>query len=148
MSSNPTAAITIRCGALLLPVLCVLGGCGRDSPFDLVRVNGTLNYDDGTLIPAKLIILKFEPLAAPLDSKTHPPSGMSYVDLSNGTFDVVTSYKYADGLVRGKHRVLVAATGDSGDSKSLVPEDYIDSGRTPLLVDTANSPFRLVVRKP
>jgi hypothetical protein len=73
---------------------------------------------------------------------------MSYVNVSNGTFDVVTSHKYADGLVRGKHRVLVSATTDSGDSTKLVPDEYLDSGRTPLVVDTAESPFRLLVRKP
>ena len=146
--NTTTAENVIRSGALLLLVIYVVGGCERNNPFDLVAVNGTLTYDDGTLIPAKQIILKFEPLAPSLDPKTHPPSGMSYVDLSNGTFDVVTSYKYADGLIRGKHRVLVAATGGGGDSKSLVPEEYLDSGRTPLLVDTAESPFRLVVRKP
>jgi hypothetical protein len=113
-----------------------------------VKVSGTLTYDDGTRIPANQIILKFEPLAAPLDAKTHPPSGMSYVNVTDGTFDVVTSYKYADGLVRGKHRVLVSATGASENTTKLVPNDYIDSDRTPLLVDTAESPFRLVVRKP
>jgi hypothetical protein len=146
--NTTTVENVIRCGALSMLVICVAGGCGRNSPFDLVPVNGTLTYDDGTLIPARQIILKFEPLAPSLDPKTHPPSGMSYVDLSNGTFDVVTSYRYADGLVRGKHRVLVAASGSSGDSNSLVPEDYVDSDRTPLLVDTADSPFHLVVKKP
>ena len=95
------SATAIRmCRLALLPlVLCSVTGCGRDNPFDLVKVSGTLTYDDGTLIPANMIILKFEPLAAPLDTKTHPPSGMSYVNVSDGTFDVVTSYKYADGLV-------------------------------------------------
>jgi hypothetical protein len=137
------------CRRAWLPlVLCGIVGCGRDNPFDQVKVSGTLTYDDGTLIPASMIILKFEPLAAPLDTKTHPPSGMSYVNVSNGTFDVVTSHKYADGLVRGKHRVLVSATTDSVDSTKLVPDEYLDSGRTPLVVDTAESPFRLRVRKP
>ena len=137
------------CHRAWLPlVLCGLAGCGAGNPFDLVKVSGTLTYDDGTLIPANMIILKFEPLAAPLNTKTHPPSGMSYVNVSDGTFDVVTSHKYADGLVRGKHRVLVSATTESGDSTKLVPDEYLDSGRTPSLVDTAESPFRLLVRKP
>ena len=133
--------------ALLLPLVLCGVGCGRDNPFELVKVSGTLTYDDGTLIPANLIILKFEPLAVALDTKTHPPSGMSYVNVTDGTFDVVTSYKYADGLVSGQHRVLVSATA-SGAPTTLIPGEYIDSDRTPLLVDTADSPFRLVVRKP
>jgi hypothetical protein len=129
-------------------VLCGLAGCASENPFEQVKVSGTLTYDDGTLIPASMIILKFEPLAAPLDTKTHPPSGMSYVNVSDGTFDVVTSHKYADGLVRGKHRVLVSATTDAGSSTKLVPDEYLDSGRTPLVVDTSESPFELLVRKP
>jgi hypothetical protein len=148
MRSISGTAISICRGALLPLLLCGAVGCGRDNPFDLEKVSGTLTYDDGSLIPASQIILKFEPLAAPLDAKTNPPSGMSYVKVADGTFDVVTSYKYADGLVRGKHRVLVSATGASGNATKLVPNDYIDSERTPLLVDTAESPFRLVVRKP
>jgi hypothetical protein len=141
-------AINICRGVLLPLVLCGAVGCGRDNPFALVKVSGTLTYDDGSLIPANQIILKFEPLTAALNSKTHPPSGMSYVNVADGTFDLVTSYKYADGLVRGKHRVLVSATMESGDATRLVPDEYVDSGRTPLLVDTAESPFQLVVRKP
>ncbi len=107
-----------------------------------------MTYDDGSLIPAEMIILKFEPLTKPLDAKTHPPSGMSYVNVEDGTFEVVTSHKYADGLVCAKHRVLVAATTKSGKPTELVPSEYVDSERTPLLVDTADTPFQLVVRKP
>jgi hypothetical protein len=148
MRSISAAATNMYHRALLPLVLCSVAGCGGGNPFDLVKVSGTLTYDDGSLIPAKMIILKFEPLAAPLDAKTNPPSGMSYVNLTDGTFDVVTSYKYADGLVRGKHRVLVSATGASDGSTKLVPDEYVDSDRTPLRVDTVESPFRLVVRKP
>jgi hypothetical protein len=138
----------VELSALALLLLCVVSGCGSDNPFEQVQVSGTLRYDDGSLIPADLIILKFEPLAPPLDKKTFPPAGMSYVNVEDGSFDVVTSHRYADGLVRGKHRVLVAATTSSGDATSLVPPEYVDSDRTPLIVDTADSPFQLVVRKP
>lgn len=134
--------------ALALFLFCFVSGCGSTNPFEQVPVSGTLKYDDGTLIPAEMIILKFEPLTAPLDDKTFPPAGMSYVNVEDGSFDVVTSHKYADGLVRGKHRVLVAATTSSGDLTQLVPPEYIDSDRTPLIVDTADTPFQLVVRKP
>lgn len=133
---------------LMSLALWSVAGCGSKSPFEQVQVSGTLAYEDGTLIPAEMIILKFEPLAPPLDDKTFPPAGMSYVNVSNGKFDVVTSYKYADGLVRGEHRVLVAASSASGESTSLVPPEYLDSERTPLLIDTADSPLNLRVRKP
>ncbi len=134
--------------ALLALVVCGSTGCGQDDPFAQVKVRGTLTYDDGTLIPADMIILKFEPLAAPLNAQTHPPSGMSYVNVADGTFDVVTSYKYDDGLVRGRHRVLVVATAASGDATTLVPAEYTNSDSTPLVVDTAELPFRIVVHKP
>jgi hypothetical protein len=148
MRSLSLTAISVCWPALFPLALGSVVGCGRDNPFDLVKVSGSVTYDDGTLIPANMIILKFEPLAPPVDMKTHPPSGMSYVNVADGTFDVVTSYKYADGLVRGKHRILVSATTAPGRSTKLVPDEYVDSGRTPLHIDTEESPFRLVVRKP
>ncbi len=139
-----------RNGGIALPILLLLGsvGCDSENPFSQVQVSGTLTYDDGTLIPAEMILLKFEPLAESLDAKTFPPAGMSYVDVEDGTFDVVTSHKYADGLVRGKHRVLVAATNAAGQVTDLVPPEYVDSSRTPLVVDTKGTPFKLLVRKP
>ena len=141
-------ATSLRYLVFVSLALWCAAGCGPRSPFDQVQVSGTLAYDDGTLIPAEQIILKFEPLAPPKDEKTFPPAGMSYVNVSDGTFDVVTSYKYADGLVRGKHRVLVVATSASGETTSLVPPEYVDSERTPLVIDTADSPLKLRVRKP
>ncbi len=123
-------------------------GCGSDNPFPQVQVSGTIAYEDGSLIPAEMIILKFEPLAPALDEKTFPRSGMSYVNVGDGTFDVVTSHKYADGIVRGKHRVLVVASTASGQPTDVVPPEYIDSEKTPLIVDTTDSPFEFKIRKP
>lgn len=138
-----------RNGSIAILILWLLSGAGCDSenPFSQVQVSGTLTYDDGTLIPAEMIILKFEPLEKSLDAKTFPPAGMSYVNVEDGTFDVVTSHKYADGLVRGKHHVLVVATDAAGRVTDLVPPEYVDSHRTPLVVDTQDAPFRLLVRK-
>jgi hypothetical protein len=123
-------------------------GCHTESPFSQVQVSGKITYEDGTLISAEQIILKFEPLADRLNSKTYPPAGMSYVNVADGTFDVVTSHKYADGLVQGKHRVLVWATTASGEASDLVPTEYTESARTPLVIDTAETPFEILVRKP
>ena len=126
----------------------VLVGCGSTNPFEQVQVSGTVSYEDGTLIPAEMIILKFEPLAEALDEKTFPRSGMSYVNVADGSFSVVTSHKYNDGIVRGKHRVLVVASNAAGQPTDVVPPEYVDSEKTPLVVDTADSPFDFRVRKP
>lgn len=137
-------------GRSLMPILLLMcgAGCGSGNPFPQDQVNGWVTYSDGTLIPAEMIILKFEPLAEPIDAKTFPPAGMGYVNVKDGSFDVVTSYRYGDGLVRGKHRVLVVATDASGGVTNLVPPEYTDSKLTPLMIDTVDAPFNLRVRKP
>ena len=38
-------------------------------------------------------------------------------------FDCVTSYKYGDGLVPGKHKVVIQAA-DERDGKPVVPKEY------------------------
>jgi hypothetical protein len=132
-------------------VLCglavVLGsGCGgTGSPFDYVKVTGKLTYEDGTPIPAKGIKLVFDSQAPPVGD-AHPRPGSAMVD-ANGDFKDVTSYKYADGLVPGKHKVsILYATDEAG--KLLVPSEYTKANSTPLVVDTANLPLEIKVPKP
>lgn len=137
-------ALAVLLAVAVLPA----AGCGSGNPFAQVQVRGRVTYEDGSLIPAEMIILKFEPQAEPKDEKTFPRNGMSYVNVEDGSFDVVTSHKYGDGVVRGRHRVLVVATEASGQTTAVVPPEYLDSAQTPLEIDTADSPFHLKVRKP
>lgn len=128
--------------ALLIATL----GCSDAAPYSVVPVSGTVKYDDGSLIPANQIMLTFDPLAAPVDTKTHPRKGIGYVNVSDGTIEPITTYKYGDGVTQGKHRLLVIAT--DRNNQLLVPKEYTSAHTTPLEVDTANLPLEIKVPKP
>jgi hypothetical protein len=121
-----------------------ISGCGSDSPFDYVPVQGKVTYEDGSLIPGSFQ-LRFQSLAPPIGT-AHPRPAMAEVK-SDGTFDVVTSYKYGDGLVPGRHKVVIAYATDAA-GRSLVPEEYTTVMATPLEIDTADSPLEIKVPKP
>jgi len=136
-----------------LVVSCLLVsqiGCESDVPWDMVKVSGKVTYEDGTLIPASAIRLSFKSLAPPINSKVHPRPGRVSVNVEDGTFENVTTHKYGDGLIVGKHKVLVVAlASESGqESSQVVPEDYTTSSATPIEIDTADSPLHIKVAKP
>ena len=133
--------------ALLAAAPLVLGCSGGD-PFRYVKVSGKVTYEDGSFIPAERITLTFVPQAQGIDAKTQPHTGTAEVNVADGSFDAVTSHRFGDGLVAGRHKVLVTALGEHEMPSNAVPADYGDLGRTPLEVDTSESPFALQVRKP
>jgi hypothetical protein len=137
-------------GPLLLCVslLPLLSGCGPSDPFSYVQISGKITYEDGTLIPVRHLELTFVPQSAPLDAKTYPRPGVAVVDTATGEFHAVTSHRYNDGLVRGKHKVVLGGVSSFPLPPSLVPPEYCDFTKTPLEVDTAQQPFVLKVRKP
>lgn len=132
--------------ALLILFCLVSVGCGSSSPYGYVKVNGTISYDDGMPIPAGAIRLQFAALDAPAIEGAHPRPAVANVN-REGTFDCVTSYKYGDGLISGKHKVAVQqATAQEG--QLLVPKEFTSIATTPLVIDTADAPFDIKVPKP
>jgi len=127
-------------------LLVLLAGCGGGDPFSYVQVSGKVTYEDGSAIPYGLM-LQFYPQREPLDAKTYPRVGTAEVDKATGEFSSATSYRLNDGLVRGKHKVLIISIGGMIPPE-IVPEEYSDLTRTPLEVDTAEQPFHLEVRRP
>ena len=121
-------------------------GCGSDVPFEYLRVQGRLTYEDGSVIPASGIRLQFVPVdAQPVDG-AYPRPASEDVD-AQGNFKNVTSYKYGDGLIPGKHKVAIFYANDK-DGKLLVPKEFTHAGTTSLVVDTADAPFEMKVPKP
>jgi hypothetical protein len=133
---------------LIAAVHCLnlLSGCGSSgSPFEYVKVSGKLSYEDGSPIPAEGIKLIFDSQAPPIGN-AHPRQGSAMVNPA-GEFKDITSYKYADGLVPGKHKVSILYATDA-KGKLLVPPECTKANSTSLLVDTADSPFDIKVPKP
>ncbi|BBO34677.1 hypothetical protein [Lacipirellula parvula] len=123
-------------------------GCSGSNPYDLVNVSGKVTYEDGSLIPAKSIMLKFNPEVAAIDTKTHPRKGFALVNVSDGTFEYATTHTHADGLVAGKHKVLIVAYGEEGKSAKVVPPEYLRPDTTPVEIDTENASLEIKVKKP
>jgi hypothetical protein len=128
--------------------LLLLAGCsGHSDPYSYVKVHGTLTYEDGSLIPAQEIGLTFVPDAASI-GKTHPKAGFCFIDTKTGEFRDVTTHTPFDGLVRGKHKVQVTGQNHVPLPTTIVPAEYADPSKTPLVVDTDHLPFEIKVAKP
>ena len=126
-------------------LVVVVGGCFRQ-PYTVVKVKGTVAYEDGSLIPAEGLVVRFEPLAEPVNDRTHPRAGVAHVNPADGSFGFATTYHYGDGIIFGKHRVLVMATGFT--TGELIPGEYSNPRKTPVSVDTSQQPFEIRIRKP
>jgi hypothetical protein len=127
------------CVILAAVMFCAVG-CSSGQPYDIVKVSGTVKFDDGSLIPAERIMLKFVPQAAPIDAKTHPRKGMAEVNVGDGTFDSATTHKPGDGIIAGKHLVLVGAYEKGGK--------FLNLANPPIEIDTHNLPLEIRVKKP
>jgi hypothetical protein len=130
-------------------LLGALAGCGSGKPWELVEVSGKVSYEDGSVIPINSMMLYFASQQPPADAKTFPRQGSVSVNIADGTFNNVTTYKYGDGLIAGKHKVVVAAYDIGGrDLSPKVPGEYATASTTPLEIDTANLPLEIRIRKP
>jgi hypothetical protein len=136
----------LRAPFFLILSACACAGCGPSSPFDYVKTGGKLTYEDGSPIPSGSIRLQFAAQDAPRVEGAHPRPAIANVN-DKGEFDCVTSYKYGDGLIPGKHKVAIEQATDP-NGKLLVPKKYTSIASTPLLVDTADSPLEIKVPKP
>ncbi len=123
-------------------------GCGSGDPFNYHRVSGKVTYDDGSLIPAERITVTFYPQVDRIDAKTHPRPGKAEVNVADGTFNQITSHEHGDGVVRGKHKVTIAALDSQGRVSTAIPLKYSHPKRTPLEVDSAESPYLFEIKKP
>lgn len=128
-------------------LLVTIAGCGGE-PFKHVQVSGTVKYDDGSLIPAELMELTFQPLAEAVDAKTHPRPGHATVDIQTGTFNRATTHDPGDGLVAGKHKVKITGYDASQQVSKAIPPEYMDISTTPLEFDTANPVWNIVIPRP
>jgi hypothetical protein len=125
--------------------LALLTGCGSGEPFDHVPVSGQITYEDGSPLPGK-VQLNFYPQVAPIDSQTHPRPGVAYTD-EQGKFDVATTHRWGDGLIRGTHKVAIS-TEVRQVVPAGVPAEYNDLRKTPLTIDADKTPLIIKIRKP
>ena len=147
-SRSPDYSLT-RTVCILFGMLLITVGCGSSDPFSYVKVSGKVSYEDGSPIRAHRVTLTFVPQMGPVEGRFYPRSGWAEANVDDGTFHTVTSHKYGDGIVRGKHKVLVHTYDEQNQPMELVAPAFSDIISTPLLVDTVDTTeFHFVVEKP
>jgi len=129
--------------ALSLLVLAI-GGCGHHEPYDYIKVNGKVMYEDGSPIKVDRFYVKFISQEPATDSKNVARPGDGVVNGKTGEFPSVTSSPtmHGSGIVPGEHKVLILNAG------SAVPVEYTRVETTPLTVNAKDSPFTLKIKKP
>jgi hypothetical protein len=135
LAANHPPLRRLAVSAVLLPLAISLG-CGSKGPFTYRKTTGTVTYEDGQPI-APEVTLRFTSLAESPDGKSFPRPATAHAD-AQGNFAAVTSYKYGDGLIPGKHKVVLEV-GPGPNGKPLVPPDYANVAKTPLIVDSSTT---------
>ncbi len=120
-------------------------GCGNSGPYSMVKVTGSVKYEGGSLIDANRIIVNFLPQVEAVDAKTHPLLGRAELNVATGEFDLVTSHKYGDGVVKGKHKVFLSIDGGVTPAEELVRAEYLSADATPLTFDTSEGVLQLSI---
>ena len=133
---------------VVVALLCGLAGCGSGTPYPMQKINGTIEYDDGSPIPATRIELRFVPQVAAKDAKTQPKMGICEVNVEDGSFSTISTYEYGDGVVRGEHKVLAMAMDERNAITDAIPASYQGEASTALTVNTDDAPWKLVIPKP
>lgn len=126
--------------------LCLAIGCGSSGPFEYVPVSGKVVYEDGTPLPLAGARIQFYPLDVTISDDVHPRPALATLD-AGGAFDAATSHKYGDGLIPGKHKVVIQADAVQ-NGKAIFPPACGDLDKTPLMVDTADLPLEIKVPRP
>ncbi|MEO2049221.1 MAG: hypothetical protein ABGX16_21895 [Pirellulales bacterium] len=140
---------------LALVLMCaLLAGCGEKSPFELVAVRGKIAYSDGSLITADQLLVKFIPQGIRAIGKHASRSSETYAKVTDGTFTGLTTWKYADGVMVGHHKVVVMSlrvgSRGVGEPTTAVPFHYQDATSTPLEVEVTSggdNDFMLMIER-
>lgn len=135
---------------VLLGIAVVARGCfgGSDDSFRFINVSGKVRYEDGALIPAKRLALTFVPLETVSDNKKFARPGLALVDEKTGGFRAATTKKPNDGIVFGRHRVVLSVLDREPLPDDVVPAIYKDQAKSPLEVDTRKQPFDIRIARP
>src|SRR5262249_10725638 len=98
-------------------LLAAISGCGSKVPFEIVPVHGKVVYEDASLIPADSILVTFNPILKGEKGKTVAPGGQTNLNVQDGTFSDVSSHRPHDGVVLGRHKVVVVSFEKGPDGK-------------------------------
>lgn len=133
---------------MLLFGLLIACGCGRHPPFEMVAVTGRILSRDEKPLNCPRLEVVFIPDA----NESHtgglgPRPARALVNVANGRFGDLTTWSAGDGVVAGKHKVLVIARDKHGQPHPAVSSKYGSPRTTPLSVEVIDgaAPLLLLV---
>jgi hypothetical protein len=129
-------------------LLVAIGGCGPSVPYKTTKVSGKVTYDDGTPIPGHRVVVQFLPQVQAINPKQYPRPGRAEVK-PDGTFSEVTTWKYADGVIPGRQKVLVESLDERQRPNGAVDPQFA-TAETTLTADVVAGagPLEIKVPKP
>jgi len=135
-------------GCLLFLTLTSCGG--PKNPFNMAHVSGKVTYTDGKPIDAASVTITFVPQNVAAIDKMHARPAQTKLK-PDGSFDDLMTVKRNDGVIVGKHKVVVTAWNEKlMPCPGVVAKKYSAPETTPLEVEvTAGGPnrFELTVEK-
>lgn len=117
-------------GMVLVLVVLTALGCGSDVPFALAPVSGKVVYADGSPFPGEGVRISFVPQDISPSGKHHPLPAEGFL-AADGSFKELTSHKFGDGAMVGRHKVVLVDQSPGGNK---VPKQYTLESTTPLEV--------------
>ena len=131
---------------LVWAVVGGMGGCREPRP-PMVPVSGKVTYENGDLIPANRLELRFLTPEDLVRQKNYPPFAVAVVDTRNGQFSDVTTWEHADGVIEGEHQVEPIRVGDEADPGGFRPKEYRGNRiwPNPVRVSPQNSEFHFTI---
>jgi hypothetical protein len=125
--------------SVVLALTLAFVGCHSEMPFELVPISGKVTYDDGGLIEAGSIVITFNPVDAPTEGGLTPPGAQAEVNVQDGAFAGATTRRPGDGVLVGRHKVVVLSYDPRADGRPVaskaVPDKYRKVDSTPLTVE-------------
>lgn len=126
----------VRLSTCLATIALLAWGCSDEgNPFPMAAVSGKVTYADGSPIQAEYVIVRFIPDGiAPVGQKwPKPAEGKLHPD---GSFSEVSTFRFGDGAIVGRHKVIVEPYHQEGSPlPEAVPAQYRDPTQTPWRVE-------------
>ena len=151
-----SAAIRVAVTLLVFAILwslwitaCALLGFGVEkSRYRIHDLAGSVAYEDGSNIPADMMLLKFFPTAGQEDKTYAATPVIARVKVGNGRFDAkVVGRK--DALEASAIWKVVVLSGEQEPiSEAVVPAEYGDLEKTPLKLQLNSVFLEIRIRKP
>lgn len=127
-----------------------LAGCeGRADRFQVLDVQGSVAYVDGGVVPVDMMLVKFIPEAGRGGVSNTSMPVTARVDASTGRFQAKwASRKEEEKSVPVMWRVVILSGDQQAFDEKIVPREYGDVEKTPLVVAMHDSPLLIRLRRP